>query len=49
MTVDPMFVAEPRYNDFYTRAGSPARDVALTKVPVVCGSGSDIGFLESCF
>jgi len=52
---DPLFVAEPRVNDFYTQPGSPARDAALPLLipaPVlngeVCGTGSDLGLLESC-
>ncbi len=52
---DPLFVADPRANDFYTQPGSPARDAALPlsiPAPVlqgsVCGAGSDLGLLESC-
>jgi hypothetical protein len=52
---DPLFVDEPRVNDFYTQPGSPARDVALPLLipaPVlngsVCGLGTDLGLLESC-
>jgi hypothetical protein len=46
---DPMLVADPRMNDFFTRPGSPARDVAhrVDQLPF-CGTGPDIGFLESC-
>jgi hypothetical protein len=52
---DPMFVADPRNYDFYTKPGSPARDVALHEPRFVdaanyeyCHAGPDIGFLESC-
>jgi hypothetical protein len=52
---DPLFLGDPRNSDFYTQAGSPARDVALPlaiPAPVlggsVCGAGQDLGFLESC-
>lgn len=52
---DPLFVAAPRLNDFYTQPGSPARDAALPLLipsPVmrgqVCGTGADLGLLESC-
>jgi hypothetical protein len=52
---DPMFVDDPKNNDYYTKAGSPARDVALHEPRFVdaanfnyCDAGPDIGFLESC-
>lgn len=46
---DPMFVADPTDNDYYTIAGSPARDHALNNYGAsYCGAGLDIGFLESC-
>lgn len=52
---DPMFVDNPRANDYYTKPGSPARDVALHEPRFVdaahynyCHAGPDIGFLESC-
>ena len=52
---DPMFVDDPRANDYYTKPGSPARDVALHEPRYVdaanstyCHAGPDIGFLESC-
>jgi hypothetical protein len=46
---DPLFVPVPRYNDFYTLPGSPARDEAAPTGEPFCFSGLDIGFLESCF
>lgn len=52
---DPMFVDDPRNNDYYTKPGSPARDISLPEPRFVdaanynyCGTGPDIGFLESC-
>ncbi|HEX8701827.1 MAG TPA: right-handed parallel beta-helix repeat-containing protein [Myxococcaceae bacterium] len=55
LVADPLFVADPRANDFYTQPGSPARDVALPlsiPAPVlagsVCGASADLGLLESC-
>jgi len=52
---DPMFVADPSKNDYYTKPGSPARDKALPEPLFVdpahsgyCHGGPDIGFLESC-
>jgi hypothetical protein len=55
IVADPMFVEDPRNNDFYTKPGSPARDVALREPLLVdprnstyCHAGPDIGFLESC-
>ena len=52
---DPMFIEDPRNDDFYTKPGSPARDVAMREPlsvdpsnPGHCGDGPDIGFLESC-
>ena len=47
---NPLFVNEPRYNDFFTQQGSRAPDRAA-KTPeqtTICGNGPDIGFLESC-
>jgi Right handed beta helix region len=45
---DPLFVADPTNNDYYTRPGSPARDAALDIVGASrCGTGPDIGFRES--
>jgi acid phosphatase type 7 len=55
MVADPMFVDDPRNNDYFTKPGSPARDVALHEPLAVdaanstyCHAGPDIGFLESC-
>ncbi|WP_224368496.1 right-handed parallel beta-helix repeat-containing protein [Hyalangium versicolor] len=56
IVADPLFVSDPRNNDFYTQPGSPARDVALPLTipspPLLsgqtCGTGLDLGFLESC-
>jgi hypothetical protein len=55
IVADPMFVDDPRNNDFYTKPGSPARDLALHEPRFVdaanlniCNAGPDIGFLESC-
>jgi nitrous oxidase accessory protein NosD len=55
LVTDPLFVADPRANDFYTQPGSPARDFALPlaiPAPVlngtVCGEAADLGLLESC-
>jgi hypothetical protein len=52
---DPLFVADPRSNDFFTVAGSPARNIAMSltiPAPVlsgsVCEGTADLGFLESC-
>jgi hypothetical protein len=52
---DPLFVGDPRVSDFYTQPSSPARDVALPLlIPApllsgsVCGTGADLGLLESC-
>jgi len=52
---DPMFVDDPRNNDYYTKPGSPARDVALheplsvdSRNSTYCAEGPDIGFLETC-
>jgi hypothetical protein len=45
---DPLFVADPTVNDYFTQAGSPARDSALDVVGASrCGTGPDIGFRES--
>ncbi|ADO67831.1 lipoprotein [Stigmatella aurantiaca DW4/3-1] len=53
--MDPLFVADPRTNDFFTVTGSPARNVAMPlsiPAPVlggsVCEGAADLGFLESC-
>ena len=45
---DPLFVADPRNNDSYTQAGSPAHDAALnnTESPFG-GAGPDIGSRET--
>jgi acid phosphatase type 7 len=55
IVADPMFVDDPRNNDYHTKPGSPARDVALHEPLAVdganstyCHEGPDIGFLESC-
>jgi hypothetical protein len=46
---DPLLSDRPEVDDYYTRAGSPARDAALDlDGPSYCGTGPDIGFLESC-
>jgi hypothetical protein len=45
---DPLFIADPRNNDFYTLPNSPARDVAIPIGETYCWEGPDIGFLESC-
>lgn len=46
---DPLFVADTAANDYYTQAGSPARDGALANTGATyCGARPDIGFLESC-
>ena len=48
VVADPLFVADPRSNDYYTQSGSPARDAALNNVGSrYCGAGPDIGFRES--
>ena len=44
---NPMFVTNPRYNDFYTQPTSPARNTAIHTTIPFCGAGPDIGFLES--
>ncbi|HEX2203371.1 MAG TPA: right-handed parallel beta-helix repeat-containing protein [Longimicrobium sp.] len=48
IVADPLFVADPLNNDYYTQSTSPARDVARdnTSSPYG-GSGPDIGFLET--
>ena len=55
IVADPMFVDDPRNNDFYAKPGSPARDIALREPLSVdprnsayCGDGPDIGFLKTC-
>lgn len=55
IVADPMFVDDPRNNDFYTKPGSLARNVALLEPLSVdaanstyCHTGPDVGFLESC-
>lgn len=46
---DPLFVSDPRYNDFFTQSGSPARDAAHpVDDTAFCGAGPDVGFLETC-
>ena len=52
---DPLFVDNPKDNDYFTKVGSPARNVALPEPRFVdaanstyCHDGPDIGFLESC-
>lgn len=48
---DPRFVEDPRNNDYFTRAHSPARNGGDPRVPgnkEFCGTGPDLGFLESC-
>jgi hypothetical protein len=45
---NPLFVAQPTMNDYYTRPASPARDAALNVVGAAfCGTAPDIGFRES--
>jgi hypothetical protein len=46
---DPMFIDDPRTNDFFTKVGSPARDVGMATNGSVCFTGPDLGMLESCF
>jgi hypothetical protein len=46
---DPLFVANPNYNDFYTQAGSPARDRGFSTGESFCFAATDVGFLETCF
>lgn len=46
---DPLFVDDPRNNDFFTKSNSPARDRAISLGYAFCFDGPDIGFLESCF
>ena len=45
---NPLWIDQPTLNDYYTQAGSPARDTALP-LPggSFCGTGPDIGFRES--
>lgn len=45
---DPRFIDNPRYNDFYLKKGSPARDRAILLGEPFCFAGPDIGFLETC-
>ncbi len=46
---NPLFVASPATNDYYTQPTSRARDSGLrTLGSPVCGAGPDAGFLESC-
>ncbi|HZH03686.1 MAG TPA: right-handed parallel beta-helix repeat-containing protein [Myxococcaceae bacterium] len=46
---DPKFVSDPASQDYYTQGGSPARDRAMALASsTYCGSGQDLGFLESC-
>ncbi len=49
IVANPLFIDNPRYNDYFTRPGSPARDVAIPTGDWACGDGTDLGFLESCF
>lgn len=44
---DPLFVDDPRANDFYTKPCSPARDAAVPTGEPFQGGGLDIGFLEN--
>ena len=45
---DPLFVADPTSNDYYTQSTSRARDAALDNTRSrFCGAGPDIGFRES--
>jgi hypothetical protein len=44
---NPMFIDNPRINDFYTKDDSPTRDVAIPTGEPFDGDGLDIGFLES--
>lgn len=49
MVQDPLFFPDPQVQDYYTAVGSPARDGALRiSGATYCGSGPDLGFLESC-
>jgi hypothetical protein len=48
---DPRFVEDPLNWDYFTRAGSPARNAGDPRLPgnkEFCGTGPDLGFLESC-
>ncbi len=46
---DPLFPTDPRVSDYFTAPGSPARDTALPlQTATYCGSGQDLGFVESC-
>jgi len=45
---NPQWIDQPTLNDYYTNAGSPARDAALPLAGTsFCGTGPDIGFRES--
>jgi hypothetical protein len=44
---NPRWVPNPRVNGFYTQDGSPARNAAIRTIYTFCGTGPDIGFLES--
>jgi hypothetical protein len=52
LSLDPLFLDDPRNFDFFTKPGSPARDVAealaLAGSVSICGAGMDLGFLETC-
>ena len=48
LLANPTFVADPLNNDFFTLPGSLARDRAIATGTTPCGSGPDVGFLESC-
>ena len=48
IVANPLFVADPLSNDYFTQSTSPARDVARNNTgSPFGGSGPDIGFLES--
>ncbi len=48
VVADPLFIADPQSNGYYTQSGSPARDAALNNVGSrYCGAAPDIGFRES--
>ncbi len=48
---NPLFIDDPRHNDFYTQPASPAQDFAGPDPTnsAYCGSGPDAGFLETCY
>lgn len=48
---DPLFVEDPLNWDYFTRSGSPARNAGDPRLPgnvEFCGTGPDLGMLESC-